>query len=123
MFGVTTSDDYRPVAWMGRYPVDVTTMLVGVHVAAAILAAILVAFGAGSSILALAAIRQRSDLVQLVKSGDFLLMPLFMPHRRLLWFAIEMYLLFVFGRKWNVFSDDALISHSMVFCWSRLQRF
>ena len=41
MFGVTTSDDYRPVTWMGRYPVDVTTMLVGVHVAAAILAAIL----------------------------------------------------------------------------------
>ena len=40
MFGVTTSDDYRPVAWMGRYPVDVTTMLVGVHVVcAAILAA------------------------------------------------------------------------------------
>ena len=29
MFGVTTSDDYRPVTWMGRYPVDVTTMLVG----------------------------------------------------------------------------------------------
>ena len=26
MFGVTTSDDYRPVAWMGRYPVDVTTL-------------------------------------------------------------------------------------------------
>src|SRR5436189_73754 len=51
MFGVTTSDDYRPVAWMGRYPVDVTTMLVGVHVAAAILAAILVAFGAGSVLL------------------------------------------------------------------------
>src|SRR5439155_1435856 len=48
MFGVTISDDYRPVAWMGRYPVDVTTMLVGVHVAAAILTAILVAFGAGS---------------------------------------------------------------------------
>ena len=48
MFGVTTSDDYRPVAWMGRYPVDVTTMLVGLHVAAAILAAILVAIGADS---------------------------------------------------------------------------
>src|SRR5438034_10575892 len=41
MFGVTTSDDYRPVAWMGRYPVDVTTMLVGLHVAAAVFAAIL----------------------------------------------------------------------------------
>src|SRR5438045_9286892 len=48
MFGVTTSDDYRPVAWMGRYPVDVTTMLVGVHVAAAVFAAILVAVGGGS---------------------------------------------------------------------------
>src|SRR6266545_2082630 len=45
MFGVTTSDDYRPVAWMGRYPVDVTTMLVGLHVAAAILTAILFAIG------------------------------------------------------------------------------
>ena len=32
MFGVTTSDDYRPVTWMGHYPVDVTTILVGVHV-------------------------------------------------------------------------------------------
>ncbi len=48
MFGVTTSDDYRPVAWMGRYPVDMTTMLVGLHVAVAILTAIFVAFGAGS---------------------------------------------------------------------------
>src|SRR6266699_3800647 len=43
MFGVTTSDDYRPVAWMGRYPVDVTTMLVGLHVVCAVLACILIA--------------------------------------------------------------------------------
>jgi hypothetical protein len=47
MFGVTTSDDYRPVAWMGRYPVDVTTMLVGVHVGGAILTALRIAFGPG----------------------------------------------------------------------------
>ncbi len=31
MFGVTTSDDYKPVTWVGRYPVDVTTLLVAVH--------------------------------------------------------------------------------------------
>ena len=37
MFGVTTSDDYRPVTWMGRFPVDVTTILVAVHVVVAIL--------------------------------------------------------------------------------------
>src|SRR5260370_16348455 len=48
MFGVTTSDDYRRVTWMGRYPIDVTTMLVGLHVAAAVLTAILYAFGASS---------------------------------------------------------------------------
>ena len=45
MFGVTTSDDYRPVTWMGRYPVDVTTMLVGIHVVCAILTAFLFAIG------------------------------------------------------------------------------
>jgi hypothetical protein len=27
MFGVTTSDDYKPVAWMGRYPIRITTIL------------------------------------------------------------------------------------------------
>jgi len=28
MFGVTVSDDYQPVAWVGRYPVHVATLLV-----------------------------------------------------------------------------------------------
>ena len=32
MFGVATSDDYQPVAWMGRYPIHVTTLLVITHV-------------------------------------------------------------------------------------------
>jgi hypothetical protein len=27
MFGVTTSDDYRPVTWIGRYPVRVTSIV------------------------------------------------------------------------------------------------
>src|SRR5437016_4072931 len=49
MFGVTTSDDYRPVAWMGRYPVDVTTMLVGLHIALAVIGCVL--FAAGTSVL------------------------------------------------------------------------
>jgi len=44
MFGVTTSDDYRPVTWMGRYPVDVTTILVGLHVICAIATALVVGF-------------------------------------------------------------------------------
>jgi hypothetical protein len=32
MFGVTTSDDYRPVAWMGRYPVRVTSIIAALYV-------------------------------------------------------------------------------------------
>ena len=97
MFGVTTSDDYRPVAWMGRYPVDVTTMLVGVHVAAAILAAILVTFGAGSI---LGWLQFDSDMIW--SSGQiWRLFTYAFVHAPsgLIWFAIEMYLLFVFGRE------------------------
>ena len=97
MFGVTTSDDYRPVAWMGRYPVDVTTMLVGIHVAAAILAAILVAFGAGSVLLWL-----QFDSATIWSTGQvWRLFTYAFVHAPsgLLWFAIEMYLLFVFGRE------------------------
>src|SRR6201982_1054225 len=97
MFGVATSDDYRPVAWMGRYPVDVTTMLVGVHVAAAILAAILRAFGAGSVLVWL-----QFDSAAIWSSGQvWRLFTYAFVHAPsgLLWFAIEMYLLFVFGRE------------------------
>jgi hypothetical protein len=32
MFGVTTSDDSRPVTWIGRYPVRVITIVVAVYV-------------------------------------------------------------------------------------------
>jgi membrane associated rhomboid family serine protease len=97
MFGVTTSDDYRPVAWMGRYPVDVTTMLVGVHVACAILTAILVAFGAGSILAWL-----QFDSAAVLYSGQvWRLFTYAFVHAPsgLLWFAVEMYLLFVFGRE------------------------
>jgi membrane associated rhomboid family serine protease len=99
MFGVTTSDDYRPVAWMGRYPVDVTTMLVGLHVAVAILTAILVTVGA-SSILA----NLQFDSAAVWSSGQvwrlftYAFVHASMPSD-LLWLAIEMYMLFVFGRE------------------------
>jgi len=99
MFGVTTSDDYRPVAWMGRYPVDVTTMLVGLHVVVAILTAILVGF-VGSSILAWlqfdsAAVLRGGQIWRLFTYA-FIHAP---TPSGLLWFAVEMYMLFVFGRE------------------------
>ena len=97
MFGVITSDDYRPVAWMGRYPVDVTTMLVGVHIACAILTAILVAFGAASILAYL-----QFDSAAVWYSGQvWRLFTYAFVHAPsgLLWFAVEMYMLFVFGRE------------------------
>jgi membrane associated rhomboid family serine protease len=96
MFGVTTSDDYRPVAWMGRYPVDVTTMLVGLHVAVAILMAILwLPFG-GSIVAWL-----QFDSTAVWSGQVWRLFTYAFVHAPsgLLWFAIEMYMLFVFGRE------------------------
>jgi membrane associated rhomboid family serine protease len=99
MFGVTTSDDYRPVAWMGRYPVDVTTMLVGVHVAAAILTALI--FAASHSgvvnyfMFDSAAIWSGAQVWRLITYA-FIHLP---TGSGLLWFAIEIYILFVFGRE------------------------
>src|SRR5438128_519044 len=97
MFGVTTSDDYRPVTWVGRYPVDVTTILVGLHVTCAILAAILIAFGAGSMLAYLqfdTAAVWSGGQVWRIATYAFVHTP-----SALLWFAVEMYMLFVFGRE------------------------
>src|SRR5213595_685187 len=96
MFGVTTSDDYRPVAWMGRYPVDVTTMLVGLHVAVAIFTAILYAIGVAPILAYL-----QFDSAAVWSGQVWRLFTYAFVHAPsgLLWFAIEMYMLFVFGRE------------------------
>ena len=96
MFGVTISDDYRPVAWMGRYPVDVTTMLVGLHVAAAILTAIFVMIGAHS---VLAYLQFDSAAVWAGQVWRLFTYAFVHSPSALLWFAVEMYMLFVFGRE------------------------
>ena len=98
MFGVTTSDDYRPVAWMGRYPVDVTTMLVGVHVVCAVLACIVTAIPglAGTVTYFVFDSARIWDGLQVWRLGTYAFVHF---PSSLLWFAIEMYLLFVFGRE------------------------
>jgi membrane associated rhomboid family serine protease len=97
MFGVTTSDDYRPVAWMGRYPVDVTTILVGLHVACAVITCLLVAVGAGFILDVF-----QFDSAAILYRGQIWRMASYAfvhPPGALLWFAVEMYMLFVFGRE------------------------
>jgi membrane associated rhomboid family serine protease len=99
MFGVTTSDDYQPVTWVGRHPVHVTLLLVGVHVLLMVLTCFLLAFGV-SGFLSLLVF----DSAQVIALGRvwqivtyaFVHVPSGMG---LLWFAFEMYMLFVFGRE------------------------
>jgi membrane associated rhomboid family serine protease len=96
MFGVTTSDDYRPVAWMGRYPIDVTTLLVATHVICMVFACFLIALGGGAILNLL-----QFDSAQ-VLHGAFWQLATYAfihPPSGLIWFAIEMYMLFVFGRE------------------------
>src|SRR5439155_4949280 len=99
MFGVTTSDDYRPVAWMGRYPVDVTTILVGLHVTCAILAALVFTAdhsGVVNYFMFDSATVWSGAQVWRIVTYAFIHPP---TPSGLLWFAIEMYMLFVFGRE------------------------
>src|SRR5437660_10988430 len=97
MFGVTTSDDYRPVAWMGRYPVDVTTMLVGVHVVCAVLACIVTAIPglAGTVTYFVFDSARIWNGLQVWRLGTYAFVHL---SSSLLWSAIESYMMLVFGR-------------------------
>ena len=97
MFGVATSDDYQPVAWMGRYPIHVTTLLVIVHVVCMIIGCLLIAVGAGSFLGVLA-----FDSAQVLSAGHIWQVATYaLVHSPsgLIWFAIEMYMLFAFGRE------------------------
>lgn len=94
MFGVTTSDDYQPVTWVGRHPIHVTTLLVAVHAFTAIVACFLGGAGIlGHLAFDSALLWQRGEFWQLATYA-FVHSP-----SALLWFAVEMYLLFVFGRE------------------------
>jgi membrane associated rhomboid family serine protease len=96
MFGVTTSDDYRPVAWMGRYPIDVTTLLVATHIAFMVFACLLMTFHFDGVLNLL-----QFDSAQVLHGAFWQLVTYAFVHppSGLIWFAIEMYMLFVFGRE------------------------
>ena len=97
MFGVATSDDYQPVAWMGRYPIHVPTLLVMVHVVCMIISCLLIAIGAGTILNVFA-----FDSAQVLSGGRLWQVATYAfvhSPSGLIWFAIEMYMLFAFGRE------------------------
>ncbi len=130
MFGVATSDDYRPVGWMGQYPVDVTTMLVGLHVVCAILAALMFAAGSTGALnygIFDSAYVWSGGQVWRLATYAFVHAP-----SGLLWFAVEMYMLFVFGREVERFLGQRayillylvllLVPTIVLTCWGIWQR-
>jgi len=97
MFGVTTSDDYQPVTWVGRHPIDVTTLLVGLHVLLAVVTCFVVALGGGGYLNLF--IFDSAQVIALGRVWQIVTYPFVHAPAGLLWFAVEMYMLFAFGRE------------------------
>ena len=97
MFGVATSDDYQPVAWMGRYPIHVPTLLVITHVGCMIAACFFLALGLGGVLNLLSF--DSAQVLHLGRVWQLFTYAFVHPPSGLLWFAIEMYMLFAFGRE------------------------
>jgi len=95
MFGVTTADDYKPVTWVGRYPVDVTTILVVLHTCTMVIGTILIAMRLGGVVSNLL-----FDSAEVLRAGHFWQVVTYaFVHQPSLWFAIDMLMLFFFGRE------------------------
>jgi membrane associated rhomboid family serine protease len=95
MFGVTTADDYKPVTWVGRYPVDVTTILVALHAFTMIAGSILFAIGQGAFVEGL-----RFDSAEVLHAGHIWQIATYaFVNPPSFWFAINLYMLFFFGRE------------------------
>jgi rhomboid family protein len=96
MFGVTTSDDYKPVAWVGQFAIDATTLLVAIHVLCMVLACFLMALGGGAILNLL-----QFDSAAVWRGAIYqpFTYAFVHPPSNLLWFAVEMYMLFAFGRE------------------------
>lgn len=97
MFGVTTSDDYQPVTWVGRHPVHVTTLLVAGHIFLMVLACVLFAIGQAGILGWL--MFDNAQVLYLGHVWRVATYALVHSPSNLLMFAVEMYLLFMFGRE------------------------
>lgn len=91
----SNSEDYSPLTWVGRFPVYLTTLLVAAHVVALVAVAMLMSMGAGATI---DLFRYSSERV-LDEFMVWQFVTYAFVNEPSLWFVVEMYLLFVFGRE------------------------
>ncbi len=95
MLGLAKSDDYQPIGWMGRYPIHVATLLVLLHVVTMIGTAFAISLGRldilGHLIFASNAVLGHLALWQFFTYA--------FVNRPSVWFAVEMFLLYSFGRE------------------------
>jgi len=94
-------EDYQPLTWVGRFPVYLTTLLVALHVAAMIGVAVCLGVAGGGAPF------QNPLLAPLVFSSERIFrnfsvwefVTYAFVNQPSIWFAVEMYFLFVFGRE------------------------
>ncbi len=97
MFGNEYSEDHRPITYFRGYPIHAATLLVIVHVAAFILCALAEGSGLAGGLAQLT--YSSTDVFSRGAVWQFLTYAFVHPASQGLWFAIEMWLLFQFGRE------------------------
>lgn len=93
MLGLRESEDFQPIGWIGKYPIHAATLLVIIHVLAMVAETIAAASRIPIPPLAFSS----PDIFKHFAFWEFLTYPF--VHAPSLWFAVEMYLLFSFGRE------------------------
>jgi len=88
-------DDRTPLTWFGKFPVYLTTVLVGVHVAAMILVSLLLALGQSGLLDAM--VYSSEAVVSRFAIWEFV--TYVFVNKPSIWFVIEMYLLLAFGSE------------------------
>ncbi len=100
MFYQHQSEDYRPLFWMRGRPVYANTLILGVHIAAFILAALFISrFGLRTVYDGLALIPSDVWHGQVWRLFSYVAFDPFFFSQRSLWFLLNMILLYFFGRE------------------------
>lgn len=99
MLGLKKSDDFQPVGWVGHFPIHVATLLVGLHVTTMVITTIALAL-------------QQYGLLHHLQFSSSAVFDHFaiwqfgtyaFVNSPSIWFAVEMFLLFSFGRETEKF--------------------